>query len=77
MSLTVEEQATLVNVVEGLVHRFGQTMREHLFDSEGRIIPSWAVFLNQKIIPLNQPRALETPVHPRDQIAFILNVAGG
>jgi hypothetical protein len=52
-------------------------MRQHLFDTEGRLIPSWAVFLNQRIIMLNQPGALETPVFPQDEITFILNIAGG
>ncbi|MBI5967976.1 MAG: hypothetical protein HY882_08990 [Deltaproteobacteria bacterium] len=45
--------------------------------TEGKIIPSWAVFLNKKIIPLNQPQALEVPVGPEDEISFILNIAGG
>jgi hypothetical protein len=52
-------------------------MQRYLFDTEGRLIPSWAVFLNQTIVPLNRPRALDTPVHPQDEVSFILNVAGG
>jgi molybdopterin converting factor small subunit len=55
----------------------GEQMQRYLFDTEGRIIPSWAVFLNQNIVPLNRPRALDTPVHPQDEVSFILNVAGG
>jgi hypothetical protein len=77
LNLTVGDQATLMTVVEGLVNRFGEGMKKHLFDTEGRIIPSWAAFLNQKIIPLNQPKALEVPVHPQDEVTFILNIAGG
>jgi molybdopterin converting factor small subunit len=75
--LEVKEQATLRNVVEAMVARFGNGMRLHLFDTEGRIIPSWAVFLNQKIVPLNQPGALEVPVQEMDEVSFILNIAGG
>ena len=75
--LTLSDQATLKTVVDALVMRFGNRMKQHLFDRSGRIIPSWAVFLNQKIFPLNQPRALEVPVHPRDEVSFILNIAGG
>ncbi len=77
LSLTLSDEATLKTVVDVLVARFGNPMRQHLFDRSGRIIPSWAVFLNQKIIPLNQPRALEAPVHPQDEVSFILNIAGG
>jgi len=77
LNLTVGNQATLETVVNALVNRFGDSMKKNLFDTEGRIIPSWAVFLNQKIIPLNQPQALEVPVHSQDEISFILNIAGG
>jgi molybdopterin converting factor small subunit len=75
--LEVNEPATLRNVVEALVARFGNGMRLHLFDTEGRIIPSWAVFVNQKIVPFNQPGALEVPVKEKDEVSFILNIAGG
>jgi hypothetical protein len=37
----VEGKATLGMVVEALIARFGDGMRGHLFDTEGRIIPSW------------------------------------
>jgi molybdopterin converting factor small subunit len=77
LNLTVGNQATLETVVNALVNRFGDSMKKNLFDTEGRIIPSWAVFMNQKIIPLNQPQALEVPVHSQDEISFILNIAGG
>ena len=77
ISLGVKEQATLGDVVEALVARFGNGMRRHLFDTEGRIIPSWAVFLNQMIVPFNQPGALKVPVKEKDEISFILNIAGG
>jgi molybdopterin converting factor small subunit len=77
ISLEVKEKATLGDVVEALVVRFGNGMRRHLFDTEGRIIPSWAVFLNQKIVPFNQPGALKVPVEEKDEVAFILNIAGG
>jgi molybdopterin converting factor small subunit len=77
LNLTVENQATLETVVNALVNRFGNRMKRHLFDTEGRIIPSWAVFLNQKIVPFNQPQVLEVPVQPQDEVSFILNIAGG
>jgi molybdopterin converting factor small subunit len=77
LDFSLGEPATLRSVVDGLVHRFGPKMQRCLFDTEGRMIPSWAIFLNQIIVPLNRPRALDTPVHPRDEVSFILNVAGG
>ena len=52
-------------------------MKRHLFDTEGLIIPSWAVFLNQKIVSFNQPGALNVPVKEKDEVSFILNIAGG
>jgi molybdopterin converting factor small subunit len=77
LTLTLQDGDTLKSVLKVLVDRFGDKMRQHLFDTEGRLIPSWAVFLNQRVIPLNQPGALETPVSPQDEITFILNIAGG
>lgn len=77
LKLTVADRATIRTLVDTLVARFGNRMKQHLFDTEGRIIPSWAVFLGQKIVPLNQPGALETPIHPQDEVSFILNIAGG
>ena len=77
LNLTVEDQATLETVVNALVNRFGDSMKKNLFDTEGRIIPSWAVFMNQKIVPFNQPHVLEVPVQPQDEVSFILNIAGG
>ena len=49
LNLPVENGATVKTVVEVLAERFGQGMRQHLFDTEGRVIPSWAVFLEQRI----------------------------
>ena len=77
LSLEVEEKATLGMVVEALIARFGDGMRGHLFDTEGRIIPSWAVFLKRRIIPFNHPEALKVRVEPEDEVSFILNNAGG
>lgn len=78
LTLAVEEEpATLKTVVDALSARFGEGMKRHLYDDEGRIIPSWAVFLNHEIIPLNQPNALGTEIAAGDEFAFILNIAGG
>lgn len=77
VTLDIKDGATIGSVLEALVARFGNGVMRHLFDTEGRIIPSWAVFLNKKIVPLNQPHALEVPVGPEDEVSFILNIAGG
>ena len=77
MDLTVGDSANIRNVVDALVSRFGPAMEKHLFDRSGRIIPSWAVFMNRNIYPLNQPHSLEAPVHPGDEVSFLLNIAGG
>jgi len=77
LPLAVEEPAVLKTVVEALVARFGAEMQRHLYDTEGRIIPAWAVFLNHQIIPLNKPDALNTEILSGDELSFILNIAGG
>jgi len=76
LTLAVEEPATLKTVVNALSARFGEEMKRHLYDDEGRIILSWTVFLNHEIIPLNQPNALATEIVAGDELAFILNIAG-
>jgi molybdopterin converting factor small subunit len=77
LTLAVEEPATLKAVVDALSVRFGEEMKRHLYDDENRIIPSWAVFLNHEIIPLNRPNALSTEIAAGDELSFILNIAGG
>ena len=77
LTLALEEPATLNTVVDTLIARFGETMKRHFYDLEERIIPSWAVFLNQEIIPLNKPDALNTEISAGDELSFILNIAGG
>jgi molybdopterin converting factor small subunit len=77
LTLALEEPATLQTVIETLIHRFGEGMKRHFYDLEGRIIPSWAVFLNHEIIPLNKPGALHTKIAAGDECSFILNIAGG
>ncbi len=77
LTLALEEPATLKTVIETLAARFGEKMKRHLYDLEDRVIPSWAVFLNHEIIPLNQPNALSTEIAAGDELSFILNIAGG
>lgn len=77
LTLALEEPATLQTVIATLITRFGEGMKRHFYDLEERIIPSWAVFLNHEIIPLNKPDALKTEIAAGDEISFILNIAGG
>jgi molybdopterin converting factor small subunit len=77
LSLALPEPATLNNVFEALVVRFGEGMKRHLYDLDGRVIPSWAVFLNNEVIPMNRPGALQTKIVAGDELSFILNIAGG
>ena len=77
LTLALSEPATLKSVIETLVARFGEGMKRHLYDVDGRVIPSWAVFLNNEVIPLNRPDALKTEIVAGDELAFILNIAGG
>ena len=75
--LEVKEEAMIGDVVQALAARFGDAMRRHLFDTEGRIIPSWTAFLKQRIVPFNQPGAMKIPIKEKDEISIILNIAGG
>jgi molybdopterin converting factor small subunit len=77
LTLALKEPATLQTVVDTLIARFGEQMKRHLYDLDDRIIPSWAVFLNHEIIPLNRPNALGTEIVAGDELSFILNIAGG
>ncbi len=77
VSLSLEGEGTIQAVIDGLVAQFGPPFRQHLYDDQGRIVPAWSVFLNSDPIQLNRPEHLLTVVQDGDELAFILNIAGG
>ena len=77
IQLTLAEQATIQMAVDRLIERFGPEMRRHLYDTEGRIIPAWSVFVNGEPIQLNRPENLRTVLKDGDDLSFLMNIAGG
>ena len=75
--LSLEEPVTVRTVIDALVDRFGPAFRYHLYDDQGRIIPAWCVFVREHPIQLNSQDGLSTSVKAGDEIAFLLNLAGG
>jgi hypothetical protein len=78
VKLLLDGESTIRGVIEALVARFdSQEFYYHLYDTEGRIIPGWCVFVNDRPVPLNSPQGISTPLHDGDEISFLLNLAGG
>lgn len=77
VDLVLPKPATIGGVLVDLVERFGPDFRRHLFDTEGRLIPAWCVFVNGRPVQLNRPESLATTVQDGDELSIILNIAGG
>jgi molybdopterin converting factor small subunit len=78
VKLTLATGATIERVVEALVERFDSPeFRHHLYDTDGRIIPGWCAFVNDRPVPLNRRDGPSTPISDGDEITFLLNLAGG
>ena len=75
--LSLPAPATLRSVIDALVERFGAQFRRHLYDTEERFVPAWCAFVNGKPIQLNRSEALSTELKDGDEIALLLNLAGG
>ncbi len=77
VQLSLNAPATIQSVIEALVARFGPEFRRHLYDDAGRIVPAWSVFVNGRPVQLNRREKLLTAVEDGDELAFLLNIAGG
>ena len=77
IKLTLDGAVTIQTVVDALIEHFGPEMRRHLYDTEGRIIPVWSVFVNGEPIQLNRPENLQTVLKDGDDLSFLMNIAGG
>ncbi len=77
VTLSLDVPAELGAVIGRLVEEFGPEFRRYLYDTDGRLIPAWAVFVNGEPVQLNRPDSLATCVADGDELSFILNVAGG
>ncbi len=79
VKLTLQAGATLEAVVDALLERFDDPeFRLHLYDIEGRLIPSWRAFVNgQPTERLGTRKGRTTLVSDGDEITFLLSLAGG
>ena len=75
--LSLQEPVTVRTVIDALIERFGPAFRHNLYDDQGRIIPAWCVFVGEHPVQLNSQDGLSTPIQAGDEIAFLLNLAGG
>jgi molybdopterin converting factor small subunit len=77
LELALGERATVQTVIDELIERFGPEMRRHLYDTEGRIVPAWCVFVNRRPVQMNRPEGPQTLLAEGDELTFLLNIAGG
>ena len=77
VKLTLDGMVTIQTVVDALIERFGSEMRRHLYDTEGRIIPAWSVFVNGEPVQLNRLENLQTVLKDGADVSFVMNIAGG
>ncbi len=78
VSLTLRGEATIQGVIDGLLELFDDPrFRLHLYDTEGRLVPSWCAFINGRPVPLSRGEGVKTPVAEGDEISFLLMLAGG
>jgi hypothetical protein len=71
------EPQTVQEVLDALAERFGPDFKQHLYDTQGRFIPAWCLFLNGKPIQLKRPENLQVQVQDQDELTFVMNIAGG
>ena len=79
VKLTLKQGATLQRVIDALLKRFDTpAFRLHLYDTAGRLIPAWSVFINDRpAVRLGSREGPAMPVSDGDEITFILGLAGG
>ncbi len=77
ITLALPGSATIGSILERLVTQYGPEFRRHLYDLDECVIPAWCVFVNGRPVQLNRPANLETVVNDGDELALLLNIAGG
>lgn len=75
--IALEAPATVGDVLGALVARYGAEIRRYLYGDGATVVPAWTAFVNDVPVQLNNDEALETPVSDGDEVALILNLAGG
>jgi molybdopterin converting factor small subunit len=79
VTLTLTRGATIQTVIDELLRQFDDPVfRLHLYDTEGRLIPAWRAFINEKPgVRIASREGLSAPVADGDEITFLLSLAGG
>ncbi len=77
INLALVGETTIGSILEDLAGHFGPEFRRHLYDTQERIIPAWCVFVNGRPVQLNRSENLATVVRDGDELALLLNIAGG
>jgi molybdopterin converting factor small subunit len=78
VKLRLAGDATIQGIIDALIERFDtREFRHHLYDTDGRLIPAWCVFVNEEPVSLNSRKGTQRVVKNGDEITFLLNVAGG
>ena len=78
VELALDAGATVKVLIDKLVERFGDEIHRFLFDDQGRIIPGWCAFINQRQpVYFNRPEAMRTPLAEGDEIGILIALAGG
>ncbi|GAB4505922.1 MAG: hypothetical protein Kow00123_00600 [Anaerolineales bacterium] len=77
VQIALDAPATVGDALEALVARYGAEMRRYLYGDGDTVVPAWTAFVNDVPVQLNRDEALQTPVSDGDELALILNLAGG
>ena len=78
VEFALDADATIQVLIDKLVERFGDEIHRFLFDDQGRIIPGWCAFINQRQpVYFNRPEAMRTPLAEGDEIGILIALAGG
>src|SRR5271157_1261185 len=78
VEFALDAGATVQVLIDKLVERFGDEVHRFLFDNQGRIIPGWCAFINQRQpVYFNRPEAMRTPLADGDEIGILIALAGG
>jgi MoaD family protein len=78
VEIAAEGLETVGDLIKNLTDQFGEDFRRSLFSEDGRLIPAWCVFVNDRPpVYFNSGEALQTPLQEGDEVTFLLALAGG
>ncbi len=75
VDVNVLEGATLSDVLEKLVEKYGSPLKNYLFSDDGELKPHFTIYVNS--VGINELSGLKTPLKEGDVIAILPPVSGG